>query len=357
MSRATAKSKTTQPKASRKNAGQKRRVLVTGATGFVGRAVLDTLADQDLQLRGMIRNSQELEHWSAHYPCVEWVVGDLGDTDSLLRACDGCWGLINLAGIREFWCANRNDYYQVNEHGARRLFQAALAKKVEKVVQVSTPLAFGMPEPSPFDESTQAGPHASDYARSKFLGDQAGWELHEQEGRPLTVVHLAAVIGAGDDKATMEIARAVKGQLPALVGADTVYTFVYRYDAARAIVSSLLHEQSIGQRYLIGKERFSTRAYFELIADIAGVKAPRINIPERRLLAVAKGMETVSKVTGRRPLIPADVLQTTIAGSLLFSAERSERELGVQYTPLEHALREAIEEIQERGYNKAKKAA
>lgn len=347
------KLKTTDTDRNKKTATAQKRVLTTGASGFVGRAVLDTLADKAIKVRAMIRNEQDIAHWTARYPDVEWVSGNLNDADSLNRACEGCWGLINLAGLREFWCANREDYYQINEHGARRLFQAALKQDVQKVVQVSTPLAFGMPEQSPFDESAQEGPHASDYARSKFLGDRAGWELHNQQGLPLTVVHLAAVIGAGDDKATMEIERAVKGQLPALVGADTVYTFVYRYDAAKAIVNSLLSEQSTGKRYLIGNQRMSTRDYFNLIASIAGVKAPRINIPERRLLAVARGMERVSRFTGRRPLIPADVLQTTIAGSLLFSAERSERELGMQYTPLSHALREAIEEIRERGPSKA----
>lgn len=336
-----------------KRATAQKRVLITGANGFVGRAVLDTLADQAIEVRAMIRNEQDIAYWTERYPDIEWISGDLTDADSLNRACESCWGLINLAGIREFWCANREDYYQINEHGARRLFQAALKQNVQKVVQVSTPLAFGMPEQSPFDESAQEGPHASDYARSKFLGDRAGWELHSQQGLPLTVVHLAAVIGAGDDKATMEIERAVKGQLPALVGANTVYTFVYRNDAARAIANSLLSDQSTGKRYLIGNQRMGTRDYFDLIASIAGVKAPRFNIPERSLLAVARGMERVSRFTGRRPLIPADVLQTTIAGSLLFSAERSERELGMQYTPLSHALREAIAEIRARDLSKA----
>lgn len=353
MSASSSKTTTSSTKTGQKRSARKRRVLVTGANGFVGRAVLDMLAEQSVDVRAMIRNEQDLAHWSAQYPAVEWVLGDLDDAASLNRACAGCWGLVNLAGIREFWCADRADYYRVNEHGARRLCLAALAQKVKKVIQVSTPLAFGMPEASPFDESSEAGPHASDYARSKFLGDCAGWELHKQQGLPLSVVHLAAVIGAGDDKATMEVERAVKGHLPALVGADTVYTFVYRYDAAKAIVSALMKPKTIGKRYLIGKERMSTRDYFKLIADIAGVKAPSINIPERSLLPVANGMERVSKLTGRRPLIPADVLKTTIAGSLLFSSERSERELGVEYTSLEHALREAIEEIRERRTQKA----
>jgi len=212
-------------------------------------------------------------------------------------------------------------------------------------VQVSTPLAFGLPEQIPFNEASEAGQHASDYARSKYLGDLAGWKLHEQEGLPLTVVHLAAVIGAGDDKSTMEVRRAVEGKLPALVGADTTYTYVYVLDAADAINRALLKEDAVGQRYLVGNQRATTREYFNIIGRLAAVGVPRWNIPEAWLMPLARGMDAVARHTGKRPIIPLDVLRTTAAGSLLFDASRSIEELGMTYTPLETALAEAIDEI------------
>ncbi|MEH6571353.1 MAG: hypothetical protein V7709_19885, partial [Halioglobus sp.] len=69
------------------------------------------------------------------------------------------------------------------------------------------------------------------------------------------------------------------------------------------------------------------------------------NIPEAWLMPLAKAMDVISRRTGKRPMLPLDVLKTTAAGSLLFDARRSVEELGMTYTPLETALAEAIDEI------------
>jgi dihydroflavonol-4-reductase len=253
--------------------------------------------------------------------------------------------VVNLAGYRDFWSRSRDLYYALNTRGAENVFRASLNAKVQKVVQVSTPLAFGVPEEIPFDEESKAKLHPSDYARSKHLGDEIGWRLHAERGLPLAAVHLAAVIGPGDPRPTMEVRRAVEGWLPALVGADTVYTYVHVDDAAEAIVRALLSPASVGRRYLIGKERASTREYFELIGELADVRVPELNLPEFLLIPVARVLEMLGTLTGRRPAIPVDILKTTAAGSLIFDGTRAERELGLTYTPLRVALGEAVSEI------------
>ena len=85
-----------------------------------------------------------------------------------------------------------------------------------------------------------------------------------------------------------------------------------------------------------------------MIGRIADVRIPDRNIPEAWLLPIAKGMETLSRLTKRRPVLPLDVLKTTAAGSLLFDASRSVEELKMTYTSLETALTEAIEDIRSR---------
>lgn len=321
-------------------------VVVTGATGFVGRCVLERLLEDDCHhVRCLVRRDSDV---SALYPLsgdFSFAYGDITRQETLPAAFEGAWGVVNLAGCREFWNQRREHFYDINEEGAKNVFEACLAAGVEKVVHVSTPLAFGVPEKLPFDETSAAGQHASDYARSKFLGDQAGWKLHKSRGLPLTIVHLAAVIGAGDDKATMEVRRAVEGRMPALVGADTTYTYVYVRDAADAICRALIKSDSTGRSYLIGNQRATTRDYFKIIGRLADVAIPSRNIPESWLMPFAKGMEMVSRRTGKRPVLPVDVLKTTAAGSLLFDPARSIAELGMTYTPLETALEESVREI------------
>ena len=327
-------------------AKRQRIITVTGATGFVGRHLVQRLLEEGgHKVRCLVRQDSDLSQLHQLSAELDFVYGDISQPKTLARAFEDAWGVVNLAGYREFWSQHRDHFYDINERGAINVFDACREAGVDKVVQVSTPLAFGLPDRLPFNETSSAGQHASDYARSKYLADQAGWRLHESGGLPLTIVHLAAVIGAGDDKSTMEVKRAVEGKLPALVGADTTYTYVYVRDAAEAITRALLKEDSIGQSYLIGNQRATTRDYFNTIGRLASVSVPYWNIPEAMLMPVARTMEVISRRTGRRPLLPLDVLKTTAAGSLLFDARRSTEELGMTYTSLETALAESIDEI------------
>ena len=323
-----------------------RLIALTGATGFVGRHVVDRLLEEDgLRLRCLVRPGSDDAHLRSRGDRVTRVEGDVTRADTLPALVEGAWGVVNLAGHRDFWSRSRERYYELNEGGARNVFEASLEAGVAKVVQVSTPLAFGAARPLPFDEDSPAGPHPSDYARSKHRGDEHGWRLHRERGLPLTAVHLAAVIGAGDPRPTMEIRRAMDRRLPALVGARRTYTYVHVLDAAEAIVRAMLRAGTVGRRYLIGTERATTRGYFESIGEVAGVPVPRRDLPEAALLPLARVMERVASWTGRRPPLPVDILTTSAAGSLTFDGTRAIRELGMTYRPLRSAIADAVAEI------------
>ncbi len=327
-------------------ATRNRIITVTGASGFVGRVLVERLLQEKaVHVRCLVRPNTNRAYLNALDGAISFVEGDITRPQTLAAAMEGAWGVVNLAGYREFWARRREQFYDINREGAQNVFRACLAAGVAKVVQVSTPLAYGVPDQLPFDEQSAPGKHPSDYARSKYLGDQAGWRLHEREGLPLTTVYLAAVIGAGDDKETMEVRRAVEKRLPALVGADTTYTYVYVRDAAEAIARALLQDDTVGRKYLIGDQRATTREYFNMIGELADVPIPTLNIPESWLLPAARVMSWISKRTGSRPVIPLDVIKTTAAGSLLFKPDRAINELQMCYTPLQQALAESVQEI------------
>lgn len=321
-------------------------ITVTGASGFVGRALIRRLLQEDgIHVRCLVRPTTDLTYLESLTGELSFCEGDITLPDTLATAMEGAWGVVNLAGYREFWAREREHFYAVNRDGAHNVFRACLTANVDKVVQVSTPLAYGVPDQLPFDEETTPGKHPSDYARSKYLGDKWGTQLVDSDKLPLTIVYLAAVIGAGDDKETMEVRRAVERRLPALVGADTVYTYLYVHDAAEAIARALLQEDTAARKYLIGDQRATTREYFNIIGELAKVPIPSMNIPENWLLPAAKVMSWMSARTGNRPLIPLDVIKTTAAGSLLFKPDRAINELGMHYTPLEEALAESVKEV------------
>jgi len=321
-------------------------ITVTGASGFVGRTLVERLLqEKDIHVRCLVRPETDHSYLDALDGDISFYEGNITQQHTLTTAIKGAWGVVNLAGYREFWARDPEHFYKVNRDGAQNVFRACLAADVSKVVQVSTPLTYGVPEEVPFDEQSEPGKQSSDYARSKYLGDQAGWKMLAHDDLPLTIVYLAAVIGAGDDKETMEVRRALEKRMPALIGADNTYTYVYLRDASEAIARALLQDDTVGRKYLIGDQRATTREYFNIIGDLADVSIPKINIPENWLVPVAKVMSWISELTGSRPIIPIDVIKTTAAGSLLFKPDRGIKELKMRYTPLVHALGEAVEEI------------
>ncbi len=321
-------------------------VVITGATGFVGRHVVERLLQESVQIRCMIRDKKDQQLFEAN-DRLSFVEGDITQAKTLEKAFSGAWAVINIAGLREFWDRNKKSFYNINHIGAENVFKACLSQDIERVIQVSTPLAFGVPASLPFNETSEAANHPSSYGHSKYLGDEAGLALQRSKGLPLTIVYLAAVIGAGDDKETMEVRRAVEGKMPALIGADTQYTYLYVRDAAEAIVRSLMQSNTLGERLLVGAERATTREYFAIIGEIAKVKIPQYNVPEKLLLPIAKSMEMMSKISGKRPELPLDVLKTTMAGSLLFDVSKSKKILNLQYTPLKVALAEAVADVKQ----------
>ncbi len=322
----------------------KKRVLVTGATGFVGSAFVERLLKEpNYSVRCLVRDTSRLGRLESVRDDIEWVQGDITRPETLPDALNDVWGVVNLAGYREFWSRKRSHFYNINQKGAEHVFKAACDAKVEKAVQVSTPLAFGVPKQLPFNERSTPANHPSHYGLSKCKGDAAAWRLHKQSDLPLSIVYLAAVIGAGDDKATMEVKRAIDGRLPALVGADTTYTYVYLGDAVEAIAQALLQEETVGERYLVGMERATTREYFNIIGKLADVPVPAFNIPEALLKPVSSMMEFSSRITGIRPMLPMDVLKTTASGSLLFDGTKAQKAFNLEYRSLEYALNESVQ--------------
>lgn len=324
----------------------KPKLLITGATGFLGQELIARLVQSDqFNLRCSYRNKTRIPTQSG-IESIDWVEADLLKPKSLQNACQGVDAVVNLAGLRDFWTPKQADYYALNQVGAENLAKAAQNEGIKRFIQISTPLAFGMPEHKPFDETSQAENHPSHYGYSKYLGDKAITQVDEKQSIGLTILYFAAIIGANDPRATMEVERCVKGQLPALVGADTTYTYLYIKDAIQVIEQALTNSDCIGERYLIGNQRASTQDYFALIAQFAGQRPPTLNLQEKWLIPLAKTAEKIARWTGKKPIVPVDLLKTSAAGSLLFSSKKAEQAFNINYHSLAFALEEAVKTIQ-----------
>src|SRR5438132_4037823 len=178
------------------------KVLLTGATGFVGAAVARALNTAGVEVRVLVRRDSNLRNLS--HLKVEQAYGDLRDRDSLRRALSGCSQLYHVAAHYALWAKTPSIFYEVNVTGTRVLLETARELGTERIVYTSTIGAIGLPaDGGPGTEETPVSlaQMAGDYKRSKYLAEQEVLKL-ARAGLPVVIVNPSAPVGEGDIKPT-----------------------------------------------------------------------------------------------------------------------------------------------------------
>jgi dihydroflavonol-4-reductase len=260
-----------------------------------------------------------------------------------------CDGVIHLANVYSFWEPDRRVYARVNIEGSRHVMECALEASIPKVVHVSSAVVYGLPAESPFAEkSAPRLVHPTEYARTKYEGDQLCWELHKRRGLPLVGIYPGAVIGAGDTKPSGQYIQNLLGRkLPVAVFPESVITAVYVRDVAEAVMRAAEKEDTIGKRYLVGAEQLSFADINRMVHDVSGVSIPKMILPGPMVMATAALLTGIAAVIRKPPLwgLSLDMARMLRLG-FLFDGSKAERELGLRYTPVRVAIEEAIRSYQ-----------
>ena len=323
--------------------------LVTGATGFIGANIVRALLDDGEAVRALVRAQSDTRNLDG-LP-IELVIGDVRDMASLRTALRGCDTLYHAAAHYSLWTPQRDEVYATNVDGTEHVLRAALDLGVQKVVYTSSVATIALPaDGSPGDETmplplAQAAGH---YKRSKILAEQRAMALCEQ-GLPLVVVHPSAPVGPWDIKPTPTGKICVdflRRKMPAYL--ETGLNLVDVRDVARG---HLLAAQrgTIGERYILGHRNMSLQEILQLLAEVSGLPAPRFRIPYGVALAAGYMSEGIAAITKKPPAVP--VVGVRLARHpMYFTAHKAVRELGLPQSPIEDALRDAVQWFRERGY-------
>lgn len=320
------------------------KIFVTGATGFVGTHLAKRLAQTDHDMRCLVRETSVCD-------CLNELgaacfVGDVINRDSVRAGMQGCNWVVHLANLYSFWEPDRQAYTHVNVEGTRNVLECALALDVAKVVHVSSAVVYGKPVDCPFTEDSTFGPERfSEYAETKFLGDQLAWELYEDKGLPLVMIYPGGILGEGDDKPSGDyIHRMATGRFPTTVLHDSSITWVHVKDVVEVIVRALEKENNIGEKYLVGKYALTFKQLNDLINDMSGTPLPKIHLPDSLVRVNAALLTSLASLTHQPPPwgMSRDQVRTMKEG-LLFDGSKVERKLGITYTPIRTAVKEAIE--------------
>lgn len=325
------------------------KALVTGATGFVGAAVVRALIKTGIDVRVLARRDSDFSNLQQFK--IDGAYGDLRDKESLRKALVGCGQLYHVAAHYALWARNPAIFYEVNVTGTKNLLEAARDVGTERIVYCSTIGAIGLPpggglgtEDTPVSLEQMAG----HYKRSKYLAEQEVLKLAKQ-GLPIVIVNPSAPVGEGDVKPTptgQMIVEFMKGRMPAYI--ETGMNIVDVDDVAAGHLLAM-QKGRIGERYILGTKNLMLREVFEILSRLTGVKMPSVKLPRELILPLAYANLAFSWVTGIPPRIPLEGVKMA-KYKMHYDCSKAIRELGIPQTAPEIALEKAVRWFRDHGY-------
>lgn len=318
-------------------------VSLTGGSGLVGGHLLTTLVDSGTSVRALVRSSEAAEKVASLGATP--IVVDLFDHDGLRDAVWGTSVLYHVAGVNETCPRDPSVMDRVNIEGTRAVIAAATDGGVGRIVYTSSAAAIGESAGMIGTEATRHnGSYLSRYARSKHLAEVAAFEESERLGVDLVAVSPSSVQGPGRSEGSAKILLyALRSNRPLLV--DVKVSLVDIEDCTAGHLAAAERGRS-GERYLLSG---STSSVSDLIA-MAGTEAG-IEVRPRWL---AEGtVRTIGGVGARvagmftSEICPA--LVTTLLHGHRFDGSRAERDLGIEYTPVEQTIARTIEWFRSEG--------
>lgn len=325
--------------------------LVTGATGFVGAAVLRCVTEAGHNVRVLVRPTSDRLNLS-NTDC-EIVTGDLTDPESLKRAVRGCEAVFHVAADYRIWVPDRERMNRINVQGTVDLILAAAAAGVSRIVYTSSVATLRLRDDGlPADEKSQA--ELSDmigtYKQSKFLAEREVKRLLADAGIPVIIVQPTAPFGPGDIKPTPTgrlVIEAGAGRMPAYV--NTGLNVVHVDDVAKGHLMAY-EKGAVGESYILGGENRTLQWILATVAELTGQRPPRIRLPHWFLTPIAYIWEGITRMRGSgEPMMTVDSVRMS-RKLMYFSIDKARRELGYSPRPAVEALRDEIEWFYKHGY-------
>ena len=325
-------------------------VLVTGASGFVGSAVLRAGLAKGYTLRALLRPSSPRVNLEGL--ACEIAEGDMRDRDSLKRACAGVRYLFHVAADYRLWARDPSEIIRNNLEGTRNVMNAALAAGVEKIVYTSSvatlkPKDEGADETARLTEENAIGA----YKKSKVMAERCVERMVAENRLPAVIVNPSTPIGPNDVRPTPTgrvIVDAFLGRIPAFV--DTGLNLVHVDDVAEGHFAALAKGR-IGESYILGGENVMLKEMLALIAGLSGRRPPRIRLPRAPLFPLAYAAEWMARFSGKEPLLTADGLKMA-KYRMFFSSAKAERELSYRARPHARGIEDAVNWFRQAGYLK-----
>jgi len=321
------------------------KLLVTGATGFVGSQLIARWAGRDYQIKALVRDPHrcpELQRWP-----VEICQGDVNAPETLRPAVAGVDAIIHLAS-RVGESGDREEFFRVNVEGTRNLFEACRGLPLRRFVHVSSlSVITGYREHEGTKEDAPYLPTGENYADSKIEAEKLALEYGRKAGFPVTVLRPGFIYGPRDRTLLPTVAANLKRGVVRYVSRGRfALNTTYVGNLVDAIFLAVDKSQAVGQIFnLTDGEMVSKRRFIEaLITGLNLPKPPPIGLPLWIARLFAWNMERQArKNNAPHPPRLTQARLKFLGLNLDFSIAKAQRELGYQpRVPFDQGIQQTI---------------
>jgi nucleoside-diphosphate-sugar epimerase len=325
------------------------KVLLTGANGFVGSHVMDSLRARGFATAALLRPTSDKRFIEAHLPRLEVRVGSLSDPQSLDAALQDVTHVIHCAGCTK--ALHKSEFYEVNQAGTRNVVEAVNRQqgRIQRLVHLSS-LAAGGPASTdkPAREDDFPRP-VSEYGKSKLAGER---ELHDACKTEYVILRPPAVYGPRDE-AFLPLFKAVKAHiLPRFGSGRQTLSLVFAKDLAEAAATCLTHPAAAGKTFYVASGEVTTARV--VAGEIAGQMKTwtlPLSLPTVALWPLCCLQEIISWLTGRPGVLSRQRYAELRAPGWVCDPARLRQEVGfVNGTTLKNGIAETLAWYRQEGW-------
>jgi nucleoside-diphosphate-sugar epimerase len=319
------------------------KALVTGASGFIGSHVVDNLLEKGFEVRCLIRKSSQIKWIDLNK--IEVLTVDFENHQSLVDAMKDIDYVFHVAGLN--FAKKKEDYYNVNTLGTKRLINAAYESKanIKRFVYVSSQTASGPSESleKPINEESPRNPVTA-YGKSKKNAED---EVLAYKGKlPFTILKPPAVLGPRDT-AIFNFFKMMYYGFAANMGLSKKYiSIIYVEDLARGIIDSALSEKAVDNTYFLTNSDFYDWNYITTVFKVQMNRKFyfKIRVPDPIVLLVGRINEFISKIRGQQAQFDYDKSIDFTRKYWTCSAEKAKKDFGFsQQVKFEDAVKTTFE--------------
>lgn len=320
--------------------------LVLGATGFIGRHIVNELLRRRRPVTILTRRTDSILHFKAKN--IRVVLGDLLNMDSLLFALTGVEIVIHSAAYVSDW-GPRRLFLETNVDGTGNLLKVCLNTDIKRLVYISTYDVFNF-RSHLISEETAKMIKSHPYPYSKLLAENLVWKYKEEYNLPITVIYPPWVYGPGDRHLLPEIVKALKKKRLFYFSdkGNNYIELCYVTNLARAVVDLSETDIAVGESYVVSDgTRVTFRQFVERIAELTNLEKPKLSLPYPISYGIAYFLEILYKIFRMkcRPVITRNAVELLGRSPLCDTTKLQRLGFKPKAIPFDEGLRNAVADL------------